>query len=262
MSWTKRQLVNKAYTKAGLGGLAANLTASQLQDALFDLDSMMASWKRKGINLGYPIPETQAASSLDDDSLVPIWANSAIYLNLAQLLAADLGKIVAPSVLSAAKDAYDTMVTDMAQPIEAQLPKTMPSGAGNKPWRGTNEVFLNTPLELKQRDPINTASDKLGRQYASPTATGFTVAVNDSAESVYLILTPDATYAAGTIKLPNVRNATNGQQILVISSQAVTALTVDGNGAEDVVNEPSTLAANTPFRLKYDGINRKWELMS
>lgn len=262
MSWTKRQLVTKAFSKSGLGGTAANVSASQLQDALFDLDSMMAMWKSKGINLGYPIPTTQAASSLDDNALVPVWANSAIYLNLAIILSGDLGKIVAPSVSMAAKDAYDTMIKDMAQPIPMQFPSTMPAGAGNKPWRGYSEVYLNTPIDLAQVDPLRTPSATLGRQYASPTATGFNVAVNDGPDSVYLILTPAAAYATGTITLPSIANAAEGQQVLVISSQAVTVLTVDGNGAVDVVDEPSTLAANTPFRLQFDGADLKWKLMT
>jgi hypothetical protein len=32
-------------------------------------------------------------------------------------------------------------------PDEMQLPGTMPSGAGNKPWRGVYDVYLNTPVD-------------------------------------------------------------------------------------------------------------------
>jgi hypothetical protein len=41
-------------------------------------------------------------------------------------------------------------------------------------------------------------------QYAGPTGTGFTVTITDSSASTWLVLTPNATLAAGTIILPNV----------------------------------------------------------
>ncbi len=262
MSWTKRQLVEMAYAKAGFGSVAGNVNANQLQNALFDLDSMMAVWKENNINLGYPIPETQEESSLDDNSMIPAYANSAVYLNLALLLAGNSGKIVAPTTIDQANRAYASLTSMAARPIPKQFSNTMPSGAGNKPWRGTRDAFLRTPLTLDQLDPLNTPTPTLARQYESPAATGFSVSVKDSPASIHLVLTPDDAYAAGTIVLPAVSNAGDGQQVLVISTKAVTALTVDGNGAADVVDEPSTLAANTPFRLRFNGDDRTWKLMA
>lgn len=88
-------------------------------------------------------------------------------------------------------------------------------------------------------------------QYAAPSATGFSVAVNDTDDNTHLIITPVAGYAAGTIVLPSSTNAIDGQELLCNCTQAVTTLTIDGNGAS-VVGEPSTLAANDFFRLRYD----------
>jgi hypothetical protein len=65
-------------------------------------------------------------------------------------------------------------------------------------------------------------------QYSGPTATGFTTTITDSSASVWLVLTPNATLAAGTIILPNVANCVEQQEILVSSSQTVTALTRPG----------------------------------
>jgi len=262
MSWTKRELVKAAFRKSGLGGVFANLTASQLQDALFDLDSMMAQWSEKGINLGYVTPVTQGGSSLDDASNVPTWANAAIYLSLAPIIAADLGKQIMPGVLQAGRSAYNTMIRTMAQPIEMQYPNTTPSGQGNKGWRYYDDAFLRTPLDVPLVDPLNTGSASLNRQYSSPDATGFNVAITDGPDSVYLVLTPDAAYAAGTITLPAVANASDNQEVLVISSQAVTALTVAANGAVSVTGAPNTLAANTPFRVRFDASTRIWTLVT
>jgi len=102
-----------------------------------------------------------------------------------------------------------------------------------------------------------TVADDKVTQYASPAATGFTVTVNDSSDSVWLILTPLAGYAAGTITLPAVANCVDRQEVLVNTTQAVTTLTVSGNGAT-VIGAPTTLAANAYFRLRFDAVLDVW----
>lgn len=95
------------------------------------------------------------------------------------------------------------------------------------------------------------------KAYASPSATGFTVAFADNEHDQHLILTPLAGYAAGTLTLPLKSTVVDGQRILVNCTQAVTTLTVAGNGAT-VVGAPATLAANAFFTLTYDAINSTW----
>lgn len=102
-----------------------------------------------------------------------------------------------------------------------------------------------------------TVADDKVTQYASPAATGFTVTVNNSSSSVWLILTPLAGYAAGTITLPAVANCIDRQELLVNTTQAVTTLTVAGNGAT-VIGAPTTLAANAFFRLRFDAVLDVW----
>jgi hypothetical protein len=102
-----------------------------------------------------------------------------------------------------------------------------------------------------------TVADDKVTQYASPAATGFTVTVNNSSDSVWLILTPLAGYAAGTITLPAVANCVDRQELLVNTTQAVTTLTVAGNGAT-VIGAPTTLAANAFFRLRFDAVLDVW----
>lgn len=101
-------------------------------------------------------------------------------------------------------------------------------------------------------------------QYAVPSATGFNVAIDDySADasisnSIHLILTPTADYAAGTITLPLVATVVDKQELLVNCTQQVNALTVDGNGATAVTGEPTVLAADDFFTLKFDIISKTW----
>ena len=96
-------------------------------------------------------------------------------------------------------------------------------------------------------------------QYASPTATGFSVTVAPfvAGGNVFLTLTPSGTFAAGTIAMPTSSTAAHGQEVLVHCTQVVTALTVSGNGAS-TSGAPTSLAAGSFFRMRYDQINQTW----
>lgn len=115
------------------------------------------------------------------------------------------------------------------------------------------EVSL-TLTNLKAWLDANDTSTTLTTQYASPSATGFSVTVNY--DSAWLVLTPAAGYAAGTLVLP--LSPADKSELLVNSTQAVTALTIDGNGASGVVGAPTGLSANGFFRLRYDGQSYTW----
>lgn len=96
-------------------------------------------------------------------------------------------------------------------------------------------------------------------QYSAPAATGFNtqVAPATTGASVFLLLTPAGAYAAGTITLPAQASCIDEQELLVTCTQAVTALTVAGNGST-VNGAPTTLAANAFFRLRFDGVFKAW----
>lgn len=94
-------------------------------------------------------------------------------------------------------------------------------------------------------------------QYAAPSATGQNIQVTDADDNIHLIITPAAGYAAMTITLPTSTNCIDKQDILINCTQAVTTLTVAGNGAT-VAGAPTTLAANAYFRLKYDLAGTTW----
>lgn len=96
-------------------------------------------------------------------------------------------------------------------------------------------------------------------QYAVPASSGFNVTIAPplSGASVWLLLTPAATFATGTITLPAVSTVFNGQEVAVSCTQIVTALTVSGNGAT-VSGAPTTLAAGGFFRMRYDRPSLTW----
>jgi hypothetical protein len=100
------------------------------------------------------------------------------------------------------------------------------------------------------------ADDKI-TQYAAPSATGFSVTITNGSNSIWLILQPTAGFAAGTLVLPLLANCVDKQEVLVNCTQAVTTLTVNGNGAT-VTGAPTTLAANGFFRLRFDKLAGVW----
>jgi len=105
-------------------------------------------------------------------------------------------------------------------------------------------TYLNTAISI---------SSGLTKQGASPSATGFTVEV--SAGNTWLLLTPTAGFAAGTITLPD---GVDGEEVLVSCTQLITTLTVDNDDGASIVGAPSTLSANDFFRMRYDGTNDAW----
>jgi hypothetical protein len=104
---------------------------------------------------------------------------------------------------------------------------------------------------------VNEAGDGSITQYASPTATGFSVTVTPfvAGGSVFLLLTPAAGYAAGTVVLPGA--PIQSQEVEIHCTQAVAALTVSGNGST-VSGAPTDFAAGGFCKFRYDAITRGW----
>ena len=154
MGYSKRQFVAAAFEEIGLASYAFDLQPQQFESALRRLDAQMASWNALGIRLGYPLPSSPQFSDLDAQSEVPDSANEAIITNLAIKLAPGYGKQVMPETKATAKETYNTLLSRAAVPMEQQLPSTMPSGAGNKPWRVYDDPFLRPPV-----DPVLAGQD-------------------------------------------------------------------------------------------------------
>lgn len=132
-------------------------------------------------------------------------------------------------------------------------------------WDTNNSVSrktsLNTLLAFMQANltfPDENAVVQFATQYAAPSATGFNVQITGTNSNIWLILTPTAGFAAGTITLPSVATLADKQEILVNCTQAVSTLTISLNGAAGAVGAPSALTANAFFRLKYDLPTTNW----
>lgn len=147
MGWTKRDFINQAFTEIGLAGYIFDITPEELNTALRQLDSMLASWNGRGIRLGWPMPSSPSDSDLDQLTDVNDAANEAIYYGLAVRIAPTFGKEPSGVTRFMAKQGYDLLLSLAAQPIPKQLPSTMPAGAGHKTWRLNDSPFVRPPVD-------------------------------------------------------------------------------------------------------------------
>jgi hypothetical protein len=130
-------------------------------------------------------------------------------------------------------------------------------------WRANNSDTRKTSLTTLTAYLQNALSfPTVGQaqfvvQYAAPVATGFTVALPSNSNNQWLILTPLAGYAAGTITFPLLANLADNQEILIVSTQAVTTLTISGNGAT-VSGAPTGISQGAAVRYKYNALSTTW----
>lgn len=103
--------------------------------------------------------------------------------------------------------------------------------------------------------------------FASPTvstnlytpATGFNVTVpTPVSEQQWMLLQPAGTLATGTITLPLNTGTPDGTQVLVTTTQIITAFTLALNGAAAAFGAPTTLAANEFFTMRFYQATNSW----
>lgn len=146
MAKTKGDLVLKALRKAGLYSNATLTDADPqaIDDAVNDLEDMMAQWQAKGIDLGYLFAD--AANDVqplpDDDSGIPSWAYDGVSLKLAVQVCMD--NVIQPSdaLITAADGAYQTICIALTKVPSLERRNDMPRGAGNKNTFTWNRFYI------------------------------------------------------------------------------------------------------------------------
>ena len=91
----------------------------------------------------------------------------------------------------------------------------------------------------------------------APTNSGFNIALAASSQSIWLIMNPAGTFAAGSVTLPAVLNCYDGQEIIIISTQTISALTINGNGGT-LVGVPASLGAGSSFTIRFNELQQTW----
>ena len=91
----------------------------------------------------------------------------------------------------------------------------------------------------------------------APTNSGFNIALAASSQSIWLIMNPTGTFAAGSVTLPPVADCYDGQEIIMISTQTISALTINGNGGT-LVGVPASLGAGSSFTIRFNELQSTW----
>jgi hypothetical protein len=154
VSYTKRQFVQAALSEIGLATYAFDLSADQIEQALWRLDAMLGEWNDRGIRLGYPLPANPNNSDATDDSGIPDSAYEAVITNLALKLAPSYGKTVGNETRATARQSLNTLYALSAKPKEMRI-QDIPMGAGHK---SVDEPFM-PPVEsevIEYTDPVLT----------------------------------------------------------------------------------------------------------
>lgn len=153
MSWTKKQLVEKAYGSFGLTRFAFTLTGDMLVDGVLSLDAMMARWGTElGIRIGYNNTGNPSDTDVNQESGIPDHACAAVYLMLGGELADQVGKQQSVPTMKRRDDAFDSLLSwAQAQQIPSmQFRRNTPVGAGNKPEQnGVVGVFFQPVAQLE-----------------------------------------------------------------------------------------------------------------
>ncbi len=90
---------------------------------------------------------------------------------------------------------------------------------------------------------------------------GDTKAVPDDSNNSWMRMAPAGTLATLTIKFPTLANCADGQEILITSTQIVTTLTVNGNGAT-VNGAADTSATNWFTKYRFSTDDSAWYIVS
>lgn len=103
--------------------------------------------------------------------------------------------------------------------------------------------------------------------FASPTlstnlyvpGTGFNITVpTPVAQQQWMLIQPAASLATGTVTLPLNTQTPDGTEILITTTQQITAFTLALNGATAGYGDPTTLAAEDFFRVRFYQATNSW----
>jgi len=133
---------------------------------------------------------------------------------------------------------------------------------------GGDQLAVYTPSNGDARRlPVSQLLNYFQSTFASPTlatnvytpGTGFNQAVpTPVAQQQWMLLQPAGTLATGTITLPLNTATPDGTEVLITTTQQITAFTLAGNGATAVYGDPTTLAAEDWFRMRFVAATNSW----
>jgi hypothetical protein len=118
-----------------------------------------------------------------------------------------------------------------------------------------------------RRLPIGALLAYFQQNFASPTlatnvytpGTGFNLPVpTPVAQQQWMLIQPAGTLATGTVTLPLNTSTPDGTEVLITTTQQITAFTLGANGASALYGDPTTLGAEDFFRMRFVQATNSW----
>lgn len=103
----------------------------------------------------------------------------------------------------------------------------------------------------------NFASPDYTTILVNPTVSGFVQPIGATGDNVWLIINAATDFAAGTVQLPPTTSAIDGQQVLVVTQNAIASVSVTSAGA-DVQGFPTSLGDYGFFAMRYSADMLTW----
>ena len=132
---------------------------------------------------------------------------------------------------------------------------------------GDQIPVYNTVNGDARRASINALLSYFQQSFAAPTVstsiyvptTGFNITVpTPVSEQQWMLIQPAGTLASGTITLPLNTGVPDGTEVLITTTQEITALTISLNGATAVFGSPTTLRPGAAVRLRFYLATNSW----
>lgn len=140
----KIKIVNLALRKSGIASVTTLNTADPqtTEDALEDLEAMMAQWKAEGLDLGYqsnPAPAGNQDSGIDDSEYF------AVGLNLARTILIDNQRDIPDELATSAHAGKQALIAIHYKPSYLQRRNDQPAGQGNNRGGDAYGRFYSQP---------------------------------------------------------------------------------------------------------------------
>lgn len=150
---TKGEIVNQAFQMLMISGVTAGASNEDISLALRSLESMVLSWERSGVYIGYI--KSTSFDDIDhaDDSGIADTDYFAVYTNLAVRLAPAFGKNPPPQLTKDAKKSYSDLFSEILIPVISQ--PNMPLGAGDRRYGRCKFQGSQDYLEVQQDGNID-----------------------------------------------------------------------------------------------------------
>jgi len=151
-------------------------------------------------------------------------------------------------------------------PTIDQLSSTSTVNAGDKVpvyVQSNGDARSATMQVLLDFVEANFASPDYVTQIFAPSVSGTSIQFAPQTANLWAIINPTGAFAALTLVLPPSVGAlyADGSQILVTSTNSVTTLTINGNGAT-IVGAPTALGVGGFFTLRFNKLQNTWYAVS